>query len=44
MKERKLVTSDWHEMPDHLTVSARMEITVTYFVRRRALDSSDSFD
>ena len=43
MEERKLVTSDWHEMPDHLMVFERIEITVTHFVRRLALDSCDSF-
>lgn len=30
-------------MPDHLMVSERIEITVTYFVRCRALDSFDRF-
>lgn len=39
MKERKLVTSDWHEMPDHLMVFERIEITVTDFVKSIALDS-----
>lgn len=42
MKERKLVPSDWHEMPDHLMVSERTEITVKYFVRCHALGSFDS--
>lgn len=42
MKERKLVTSDWHEMPDHLMVFEQREITVIHFVRHFALDSSDS--
>lgn len=31
MKEKKLVTSDWHEMPDHLMVSERIEIAVTCY-------------
>ena len=42
MKERKLVTSDWHEMPDHLMVLEQREITVIHFVRRLALDRTDS--
>lgn len=42
MKERKLVTSDWREMPDHLMVLEQREITVIHFVRRLALDRTDS--